>query len=130
MVGSTASTSIASCHTGGIMGNQVEGEGGSVLISCTNRGVVMGGVTTGFSYTGGIAGKILYGTSFHLCHNSGTVTAGSGNHGVSTGGLLGYSNSSAGGSATIYDCCTNTGTPTQWIGDNAGYSPVECTEHN
>ena len=116
-VGSPSST-----FTGGILGNV----GSLTLIRCTNHGEVIGG-TGRESYTGGIGGRLFSGGSFHLCHNSGTVTAGSGNRSY-TGGLIGHYESSS--TITVYDCCTNTGTPDQWIGSNATYEPVQCEEHH
>ena len=111
--------------TGGILGLAYS----LTLIRCTNHGEVIGGTgVNGRSNTGGIAGNVGSGSSFHLCHNSGTVMAGSSGNNSYTGGLIGYYASTF--TITVYDCCTNTGTPDQWIGSNATYEPVQCEEHH
>ena len=113
--------------TGGILGYT---NGSITFIRCTNHGEVIGGADKLRSSTGGIVGYVGSGSSFHLCHNSGTVTAGSSEHYIYTGGLIGHYGSAFTSTITVYDCCTNTGTPDQWIGSNATYEPVPCEEHH
>ena len=119
--------SPSSVFTGGILGKSV-GSRSLTFIRCTNHGEVIGGTKGNGSYTGGIVGQAGYGGSFHLCHNSGIVTAGSSGNNSYTGGLIGHYGSTY--TITVYDCCTNTGTPDQWIGSNVTYEPVPCEEHH
>ncbi|MEL5895937.1 hypothetical protein AAE250_20875, partial [Bacteroides sp. GD17] len=112
--------SSTSRYTGGIVG--VQNAGSSAFIHCINRGAV-----TGYgNYTGGIIGWVgSSNSSFHLCHNSGAVMAEEGSVGGQIGGY--YSGTTI---TLFYSCCTNTGTPDQWIGSDADYKPTQCEEHH
>lgn len=102
---------------GGITG---ENEGGK-LHTNVNGGSVSAVNTLNVSCAaaGGIVGNNLKGGEVHTCVNESTAFIQAGGL---TGGIAGVNNRAEGTLANVYDCCTNEGIPSKWIGNAAGSS--------
>lgn len=118
-------------YTSGIAGgNDYYSNVSLTYTNCTNTGNVTGG-TNNYANTGGIVG---YGqdAKFHLCHNSGAITPESDeSKQIYTGGICGRFNIWNGVTrdGKVYNCCTNTGTPAQYVGNVvAEGAPDICDE--
>lgn len=130
------SMAIENCTNTGIIKSNADAAGGIVglvnntgsvtLTNCINNGDVeslqeKGGV-------GGIVGATTGDANYHLCHNSGTITATDSEHVGAICGLLDLENQSS-DPGKVYDCCTNTGTPARFVGNiEANEAPDECVE--
>lgn len=128
------SMAIENCTNTGIIKSNADAAGGIVglvnnngtgsvtLTNCINNGDVeslqeKGGV-------GGIVGATTGYANYHLCHNSGTITATDSEHAGAICGVL-----DLGKPGKVYDCCTNTGTPARFVGNiEANEAPDKCVE--
>ena len=126
------------CHEGGIGNFSTKTNS---LLRCANYGEVIGGTIGGTNdfvgCTGGIIGFSWDNCAIHLCHNgavikagtvtSSTATSRSTGSDICTGGLVGcFIRTGFGSTLTIYDCCTNTGTPTDFVGSNSNFTLTQC----
>ncbi len=112
---------------GGIVGQNT----GCQVISNTNNGAVsaVNTQTAACSAAGGIVGYNEKGGEIHKCTNG---TGGSAQCVGVYGCIAGYNSTADTAEGYVYNCCTNNGTPTKWIGSATGNSSlagVTTTEH-
>ncbi len=112
---------------GGITGQNNGGQ----IISSTNNGVVSAVNTQNADYAaaGGIVGYNQNNGTVHKCTNGANGSAQSAG---SQGGIAGFNNTTEKEVGKIYNCCTNNGTPSKWIGnatDRGSLAGVTTSEH-
>ncbi len=112
---------------GGVVGQNT----GCQVISCTNNAAVtaVNTQTSDCSAAGGIVGYNEKGGTVHKCTNG---TSGSAQCAGAYGCIAGYNSTADTAEGYVYNCCTNNGTPSKWIGSATGNSSlagVTTAEH-
>ena len=127
LTGTVASYDVIVNVCGGGITGQVDG---ATIHSGENHGDVnvigVSGEETN-AMSGGIVGYAINDSEIHQATNSGVATVSMAANCFS-GGIAGYRKSDDG--AVVYDCCSNEGLPTKWVGNATGEDDfIDKTEH-
>ncbi|MBR5802831.1 MAG: fimbrillin family protein [Bacteroidaceae bacterium] len=121
-------TSGAKAYAGGLIGINDAG----ILLSGENSGnitVTGSAEDDSASAAGGIVGYNINAASVHMSTNKGTASANNAEYCFS-GGITGFNSTKTDELAYTYDCCSNTGYPSTWVGNSTeANNLITNTEH-
>ena len=121
-------TSGAKAYAGGLIGINDAG----ILLSGENSGnitVIGSAEDDSASAAGGIVGYNINAASVHMSTNKGTASANNAEYCFS-GGITGFNSTKTNELAYTYDCCSNTGYPSTWVGNSTeANNLITNTEH-